>query len=401
MVMSLSHSVVRPAGPSLSPRGVAKAVRDAGALGFLESVRAEHSRLAYLRLGNEHTYLLLDADLIRTLVGEFERPAFGWGWPKDIASAVGDEAQRMSARWRHGAIVRMWDEMAGLALRTTLRSLPAERAMTWPESEALLAASLVETEPLLASSAGLAHGTDVSSRRVRTAHERLAAVVDTAPDTGLLSLLDARVSDTVVALLLRGARTTASVLTSAWTLLASDRDISVRLRREVDGLDRIPTAEDLADLPFTRAVIAETARLSPPAWLLSRRVAEPLTIDTYLVPAGAVLAASPWLLHRDERWWPDPTEFRPERWLTDDGHMLDAPPGPYSPFGTDSRGRPPERFTLAGLIWNEFPWTSSALALATLALEWIPELLEEPTGLVPSITLQPAEGTQMRLRYRR
>jgi cytochrome P450 len=86
-------------------------------------------------------------------------------------------------------------------------------------------------------------------------------------------------------------------------------------------------------LPWTRAVVDEALRLFPPAWALSRRVQREDVIGGRAVPAGTQVIVSPWLLHRRADVWPDPSSFRPER-------FLDGPPAArtgYLPFGQGPR----------------------------------------------------------------
>jgi cytochrome P450 len=140
-------------------------------------------------------------------------------------------------------------------------------------------------------------------------------------------------------------------------------------------------------------VIAESMRLYPPAWSVGRRAVEPLTIDGYTVPAGSLIEASQWVVHRDPQWWDEAPAFRPERWIDADGQFADpSPRGAYFPFGAGRRV----------CIGESFAWTEAVLVLATLAQDWIATSLPE-TSLEtrPAMTLRPADGAPLRLRYRR
>ncbi|MFC5825885.1 cytochrome P450 [Nonomuraea insulae] len=93
-------------------------------------------------------------------------------------------------------------------------------------------------------------------------------------------------------------------------------------------------AVDLAAVPAESAV-RESLRLWPVAWLLGRPVARAHEVGGVRMEPGESVSVCSYLLHRDERHWPQATRFRPGRW--DDG----GPRGPYLPFG----GGP---FTCAG-----------------------------------------------------
>ena len=77
----------------------------------------------------------------------------------------------------------------------------------------------------------------------------------------------------------------------------------------------IPVGEPAEALPLTMAALAETLRLWPPSWMFSRRILEPVVLGGRTVQVGTMCLISPALLHRDPRWWAEPEQFRPERWL--------------------------------------------------------------------------------------
>jgi cytochrome P450 len=148
--------------------------------------------------------------------------------------------------------------------------------------------------------------------------------------------------------------------------------------------DRAPAASDLAALPYTRAVLAESMRLRPPAWAMGRQAIVDHRVGDVVLPAGSVAVVSPWLLHHDARWWPEPEAFRPERWLLPDP---DRPRHAYLPFGGGPRM----------CIGEGFASMEAALILATVAQRWRFEL--DGSALVamqPVITLRPRHGMPMR-----
>jgi cytochrome P450 len=208
---------------------------------------------------------------------------------------------------------------------------------------------------------------------------------------------DAQVRDETMTLVLAGHETTAMALTWAWHLLDRDRDQAARLRAELDAVlgGRVPSFDDLPDLPFTRAVVAETMRIYPPAWILGRSLADDLEVGGWRVPAGSVVLTLPWVLHRDARYWPEPLRFRPDRWLSPDGRFDENAPGQprgaWFPFGFGQRR----------CIGDQFAWTEAQLVLATLAGRFAPELAPgHQVDVQPAITLRPAGGMPMILRER-
>ncbi len=144
------------------------------------------------------------------------------------------------------------------------------------------------------------------------------------------------VADNVLTFLVAGHETTANAL--AWTiyLLALFPEVERRVLRELkevfaDGLVR----RELFDrLVLTRAVVSEVLRLYPPAPFMGRQAIEDDDYARYPITRGTQIVISPWIVHRHHALWPDPDEFRPDRFLEGS-----EPPmrGAYIPFGLGPR----------------------------------------------------------------
>ena len=121
-------------------------------------------------------------------------------------------------------------------------------------------------------------------------------------------MTDQQLRDEVMTMLLAGHETTALTLSWAWFLLASHPDTQAKLQDEVDRVlcGRLPTAADAGQLAYTNDVVRETMRLYPPAWIITRMAAEQVEIGGYVVPAGSNVIVSPWVTHRDARFFPQP-----------------------------------------------------------------------------------------------
>ena len=198
---------------------------------------------------------------------------------------------------------------------------------------------------------------------------------------------DRQIRDEAVTLLLAGHETTA--LTLSWTFyllgqhLEIDRPVGAEVQEVLGG--RAATVADLPQLRFTEQVVTEAMRLYPPAWTIGREAIEDCTIGGYPVAKGTTIYMSPWVVHRDERFFEDPLQFRPERWSGDLAHRL--PRFAYMPFGGGPRI----------CIGNRFAMMEAVLLLATIMqrfrLEWVDERPIEP---MPSITLRPTGGVWVR-----
>jgi cytochrome P450 len=131
-------------------------------------------------------------------------------------------------------------------------------------------------------------------------------------------LSDEELRDELMTLLLAGHETTATAL--AWTL--------ERLVRHPDVLDRLQREQREGGEEYLDAVIKETLRLRPVVPAVARRLQAPMEFGGWELPAGVNIAPSIYLLHRRPDLYPDPTAFRPER-------FVGRSPGTYEwiPFG--------------------------------------------------------------------
>lgn len=186
-----------------------------------------------------------------------------------------------------------------------------------------------------------------------------------------------------------GHETTAATLTWAFYLLAKAPWAEAALHAELDRVlgEREPTAEDVAQLPYARAVIEETLRLYPPVPILPRQALEATQIGHIAVEKDALVLVVPWLLHRSPDLWDQPMHFRPERFLEG------PPPVPYGyiPFSAGPR-------ICAGL---NFGLTEAILCLAMIArgfrLRIEPGFRAEP---VCRLSLRPQNPIWVRLEAR-
>jgi len=130
--------------------------------------------------------------------------------------------------------------------------------------------------------------------------------------------------------------------------------------------------------------VKEGLRLYPPAWAAGRQAVRDIRLGGITVPAGDQLTLSPWVMHRDPRWWVGPTRFRPTRWRN--GETADLPRFAYMPFGGGPRVCVGQHFATMELV----------LVLATmLQARTVAPLPGYRPELFPAVTLRSRNGVHV------
>jgi len=202
---------------------------------------------------------------------------------------------------------------------------------------------------------------------------------------------DRQLRDEIMTIFLAGHETTANGLAWTWYLLAQNPAAETRMHAEIVSRlgDRSPTIEDLAAMPYTRAVFEEAMRLYPPAHTFNRMALAEDRIGEVVIPKGALVTISPYVTHRNPKLWPDPERFDPERFLPEQARG--RPRYAYLPFGGGPRI----------CIGNSFALFEAQAILAMIGRRWRvtlePGHKVEPVG---QITLRPKNGIMVRLEKR-
>ncbi len=186
--------------------------------------------------------------------------------------------------------------------------------------------------------------------------------------------------DEVMTIFVAGHETTANAL--AWTLhlLMKNSESMLKCKEELSDVlnGRTPLFEDLSQLKYLTMCIEESMRLYPPAWIIGRKTIKSDVIGQYKIPAGHNLLISPYALHRDARFWPQPLKFIPERFTPE--AIKSRPKNSYLPFGAGPRM----------CIGNNFAIMELQVVLAMIIQNFNFELLSH-NEVVPDalITLRP------------
>jgi cytochrome P450 len=208
---------------------------------------------------------------------------------------------------------------------------------------------------------------------------------------GRRAMSDEQLRDEVMTLLLAGHETTAVSLSWTWYLLAQYPEVEKKLWSELRAVlnGRSPRVQDLSRLPYTERVVKEAMRLYPPAWAIVRNSLKDCDLGGYRVPAGATVMMSQWVMHRDPRYYDQPEQFNPDRWL--EGRAKGASKFTYFPFGGGPRT----------CIGASFATMEGVLVLAAIAQSYQVRVVQDcPVEPLPTITLRPRRGIKVVLTRR-
>ncbi|XP_035546738.1 cytochrome P450 82A3-like [Juglans regia] len=156
---------------------------------------------------------------------------------------------------------------------------------------------------------------------------------------------------TCLGLIFGGTGTSTVTMTWALSLLLNNREALKKAQQELDlqiGRDRLVMESDVKNLVYLQAVIKETMRLYPaPPLSLPHESLEDCTLAGYHIPTGTHLIVNLSKIHRDPQVWADPTEFRPERFLTTHKDVdFKGQHFEFIPFGSGRRFCPGISFAL-------------------------------------------------------
>ena len=412
---------------------------------FLRRVAREHGDIAYLHMGTQHIYFLNHPDWIRdvlvthqasfkksrmlerarVLLGdglltsedEFHKlqrrlvqPAFHRDRLVGYAASMVECADGCRGRWQAGVEMDVSQEMARLTLAIVARTLFSVDVSSEADEigEALTEVLGLFDTVLLPFSEWLEKLPLPKVRRFERARARLDETIyriiaerrASGEDRGdLLSMLllaqdedtggrmtDKQVRDEALTLFLAGHETTANALTWSWYLLSRNPAAEARMREEIATVlgGRPPGIADLPQLRYTEMVFAEAMRLYPPAWAIGRRAKVDYAVGDFTIPAQSVILISPYVVHRDARWFSDPERFDPDRWVPEEAAR--RPKFSYFPFGGGARV----------CIGERFAWMEGVLVLAAIAQQWrlrvVPGHRVEHRAM---ITLRPKYGMRM------
>lgn len=282
---------------------------------------------------------------------------------EQVAAATGtmlEETERALAGWRPGMRLDLYGWTRELALRIAMRALfgfdpdadPREARMAGDFERALgfwgrdyatqmLRGPASPWRRMLSARSVLDRVIFDEIARRRSSGARgsdiLSLLLDAEDEDGS-RLSDQELRDQVMTLLFAGHDTTTSTVTFLFYELARNPAEAAPLLAEQDALlaGATPTPAQLAGgLPRLEMTVDETLRMYPPAWIGPRRSIEPFEVCGVPVPGGVLVNYCSWASHHLPEVFPEPWQFRPDRFLPEEYAKL--PKGAYVPFGGGSR----------------------------------------------------------------
>ncbi|MBF6172175.1 cytochrome P450 [Nocardia blacklockiae] len=182
-------------------------------------------------------------------------------------------------------------------------------------------------------------------RRDHDFHDVLSALVrHVDPETGV-RLSDEQIIDELLLMLAAGVGSTASMLGWLWHELMRHPDVAARVREELDTVVGTGPVrpEHAAELPFLRLTLQETLRLWAP-WVSTHTAASEVRLGAVTLPPGSMVVFSPYMIHHDPRWFPDPETFDPDRWAPGRVESIDR--SAVLPFAVGPRHCPGSNFAM-------------------------------------------------------
>ena len=193
---------------------------------------------------------------------------------------------------------------------------------------------------------------------------------------------DKQIRDEVMTLLLAGHETTANALT--WTLYELGRHPAIAndLISQIDAAlgQRDATPADCEKIPLALAVVEESMRLHPPAYVVSREATREVTVGGHVMPKGATILINVRGIHRNPAYWENPLQFSPERMAPEAKKARSR--HVYLPFGGGPRV----------CIGSHFALLEAQLCLVTLLQRGAIQTLAKHRESEALVTLRPKGG---------
>ncbi|RIX50048.1 cytochrome P450 [Paenibacillus nanensis] len=215
----------------------------------------------------------------------------------------------------------------------------------------------------------------------------LLSVLMAAKNENGEGMTDQELRDELMIMFIAGHETTANALSWAFLFIMQHPDVQEKLYEEWDRIlqGEPPTEETYMQLTYTQNVIWEAMRLRAPTFFTGRSAVRDVEIGPITVKKGQSVLFSPYAIHQNPTYFPDPLTFRPERFEND--LLKKIPQFAYIPFGGGPRG----------CIGNHFAMLEMVIILSMIGQRYRLSLTPKhpPIEMEPLLTLRPKNGIEI------
>jgi cytochrome P450 len=330
------------------------------------------------------------------------QPAFHRAMQTLVIEAIEDSYQSLKTKWTSNPEIEIAAAMQHLTLEVVGRALFGKSLSG--DSEAIASATITALDVVVAKAQlPLPIPTWVPTRNHRKlsraiklldkAVEQLLAADETHPDAFISLLREAHqtdpikfdvkaVRDEIITFIVAGHETVASAMAWMWQLLNQHPEVLQKCIAEAKQAEHL---NDLAQVPYLQAVFAETMRLYPPAWLITRNTISADTIEGIEIPKDSLIIMSPYMLQRQGS-WQSPDVFDPSRFDQPQSQLARSE---YLPFGLGARL----------CIGRDMALVEGPLLMARILRDFsvTPTNDWDEVGMTQSVTLHPTKAMQAKL----
>ncbi|KAF8783291.1 cytochrome P450 4V2-like [Argiope bruennichi] len=207
------------------------------------------------------------------------------------------------------------------------------------------------------------------------------------------SLTEEDIREEVDTFAFEGHDTTSMGISWALYLIGLHKDVQEKVHEELDSIfgddtERHATTEDIKDMKYLDCVLKESQRIYPSVPIIARQINEDTNICGYPIPKGTSCLVYIYNLHRDERWFPDPEKFDPDRFLPE--NSANRHPFAYIPFSAGPRN----------CIGQRFAQMEEKIIVSTILRSYTLQSLDQRDKLPPAPELILRSSLPIRIKVR-
>jgi len=204
-------------------------------------------------------------------------------------------------------------------------------------------------------------------------------------------LSDLEILANVFDLFVGGVDTTSATLQFLFPLLGKNPDVQEKIYAESKSAHAGMTVDEWNDMEYIAAVLKEGMRLYPATPLNGRATGEHgAVLGGYRLPPHCTVVINTWMIQKDPRWWENPEQFDPSRWID---HKTGSPHGHQFAWGTFGHGA-------RSCVGQRLSQLESKIAVATLINNFKVGYSGDLPGWLPGITICPSAPVELELTAR-